>query len=293
MAKEWYRGVSGVARKVTTPYRGVGGVARKVTKGYRGVSGVARQFFAAGTPIANLSVGDSVYVNESGSPVEYIIVQKGIPSMDAYSYSWPTIVSDCYATTDGVWLMRKDVYPTSVLYCAKDASKYAVYSSSNLRSFLQNDVFAVYDSDVQAAIKSVKLPCWYFTANEEEYPGKIVPVNNKVFALSIWEMNISVPGTGVEFSGEKDDGSMSTEPSYEGVPLEYFLTDTENRAAANDKYWTRSAVGEGTPQRAFCIIGVGATYCYGTATGTGRYTRPVFVLPHETIIDDDRLVIGI
>lgn len=43
-----YRGVSGVARKVTKMYRGVSGVARNVKKGYRGVSGVARQFFGSG-----------------------------------------------------------------------------------------------------------------------------------------------------------------------------------------------------------------------------------------------------
>lgn len=40
-----YRGVSGVARKVTKVYRGVNGVARNVSKQYRGVSGVARNFF--------------------------------------------------------------------------------------------------------------------------------------------------------------------------------------------------------------------------------------------------------
>ena len=47
MAKGIYRGVSGVARKVTKQYRGVSGVARKVTKQYVGVSGVARQTFAS------------------------------------------------------------------------------------------------------------------------------------------------------------------------------------------------------------------------------------------------------
>ena len=45
MAKAWYEGIDGVARKVKQPYRSVDGVARKVTKGYRGVDGIARQFF--------------------------------------------------------------------------------------------------------------------------------------------------------------------------------------------------------------------------------------------------------
>lgn len=42
-----YRGVNGVARKVTKRYRGVNGVARKITKGYRGIAGVARRYFSS------------------------------------------------------------------------------------------------------------------------------------------------------------------------------------------------------------------------------------------------------
>lgn len=47
-----YRGVSGVARKVSKVYRGVSGVARKVTKQYRGVNGVARKFFDSIPPLS-------------------------------------------------------------------------------------------------------------------------------------------------------------------------------------------------------------------------------------------------
>lgn len=46
MAKAFYVGVGGVARKVKQPYIGVNSVARKVKKGYIGVNGVARCCFA-------------------------------------------------------------------------------------------------------------------------------------------------------------------------------------------------------------------------------------------------------
>lgn len=46
MAKAFYTGVSGVARKGKQPYLGVNSVARKIKSGCIGVGGVAREFFA-------------------------------------------------------------------------------------------------------------------------------------------------------------------------------------------------------------------------------------------------------
>lgn len=42
-----YRGINGVARKITKEYRGVDGVARKVGKAYRGIDGIARQYLGS------------------------------------------------------------------------------------------------------------------------------------------------------------------------------------------------------------------------------------------------------
>lgn len=44
MAKKYYIGVDGVARKIKKCYIGVDGVARKVVKGYVGVENIAREF---------------------------------------------------------------------------------------------------------------------------------------------------------------------------------------------------------------------------------------------------------
>ena len=80
MAKAFYIGVGGVARKVKQPYIGVNSVARKVKKGYIGVNGVARQFFSGGTPISSLAVGSTLYLNENGSSIPYLVVHQGKPS---------------------------------------------------------------------------------------------------------------------------------------------------------------------------------------------------------------------
>ena len=47
MGKGMYRGIGGVARKITKRYIGIGGVARNVKARYRGIGGVARQTFAS------------------------------------------------------------------------------------------------------------------------------------------------------------------------------------------------------------------------------------------------------
>lgn len=40
-----YRGINGVARRISKEYRGVNGVARKIVKAYRGINNVARKYF--------------------------------------------------------------------------------------------------------------------------------------------------------------------------------------------------------------------------------------------------------
>lgn len=53
-----WRGVGGVARKVTAEWRGVSGVARKIKAEWRGVSGVARKVF---------STAETTYLFNSGT----------------------------------------------------------------------------------------------------------------------------------------------------------------------------------------------------------------------------------
>ena len=49
--------------------------------------------------IGNLAVGNIVKVKESGTDIDYIIVQQGNPDATMYD-----------AGCDGTWLLRKDVY---------------------------------------------------------------------------------------------------------------------------------------------------------------------------------------
>lgn len=61
MAKRYYVGIDGVARKIKKCYIGVNGVARKVVKGYVGVEGIAREF------IETVEIGHYWLIDSSGT----------------------------------------------------------------------------------------------------------------------------------------------------------------------------------------------------------------------------------
>ena len=52
-----------------------------------------------GTSIGNLDVGTEITLNENGEPINYLIVNQGIPE-DSALYD---------ASCDGTWLLRKDI----------------------------------------------------------------------------------------------------------------------------------------------------------------------------------------
>ena len=52
-----------------------------------------------GTSIGNIDVGSEIILNENGAPINYLIVNQGIPEN-----------SSLYdASCDGTWLLRKDI----------------------------------------------------------------------------------------------------------------------------------------------------------------------------------------
>ena len=116
-----YHGVDGVAREVKKRYLGVDGVAREIIKGYVGVNGIARQFFKSGPVVAELPVGSSVFMMESGTnaKIEYIVVHQGIPDETVYD-----------ASCNGTWLLRKEPYMQDMTMVWEDASTTNDYKNS-------------------------------------------------------------------------------------------------------------------------------------------------------------------
>ena len=88
------------------------------------------------------TVGSIVKLKESGVLVDYIVVHQGKPSS----------VYD--ASCDGTWLLRKDCAETRQWH----SSSVNKLESSTIHSYLNSTFLGLFDKDIQAQIKQVKLP---------------------------------------------------------------------------------------------------------------------------------------
>lgn len=173
---------------------------------------------------SDYAVGESVFLMENGSPVEYLVVHQGLPS-DLYD-----------ASCDGTWLLRKDIYKNEVQW---NDSSLSNYPSSYVRNYLNGDFFTLFDSATQEAVKQVTIP--YCVGNG------VTTINSgsnglstKVFLLSGYECG----------------WTTTTNPYFpiDGTCLDYFEgcadTDVKRIAYYNDVscyWWLRSpytAIGD-------------------------------------------------
>ena len=273
MAKAQYIGVSGVARKVKQPYIGVSGVARKVKNGYIGVSGVARQFFAGGTPMSDLATGSSVYLNENGSPVEYLVVHQGLPS-SIYD-------SSC----DGTWLLRKKI----IYGMAWHTSVSNKLEGSNLQTWLNSTMFAKYDASVQNIVKEAKIPYRKGGGSTGTNQSGANGLSCKVFLLSGYEVGFttsnlsSVPVDGAKLS-YFESGTGTTANAKRVAELDEGITNTIYK-----RWWTRSPCTDGTSY--IVLVFSDGSIANDGALGV-RGVRPALILPYTALVDDSGLVIG-
>lgn len=268
MAKAIYIGVDNVARKVKQPYIGVDNVARKVKSGYIGVDNVARQFFSGGTPMGELEVGSSVYLNVDGVPWEFLVVHQGIPDATIYD-------SSC----DGTWLLMKSTYIQHQFRSAANKNVTSILNS-RINTYLNETFFNLLDVNIQGIIKQVKLPYTVSTSSiiTATYHGAD-GYDTTIFILG----NVEVGGTNTSDVGSK---------------LDYFIEGSSDEANArriatfNDgnegDWWLRTMNSENSAN---------VVYPDGSIVG-GYYqhysgeVRPAFILPSETLIDENFNVIA-
>ena len=96
----------------------------------------------ANKTISTLAVGSSAYLNVGGVKKEFLVVHQGKPS-SLYD-----------ASCDGTWLLMKDIYENRQWH----SSNVNKLESSTIHSYLNNTFLNLFDSNIQKAIKQVKLP---------------------------------------------------------------------------------------------------------------------------------------
>ena len=227
--------------------------------------GVALRF---GSPISTLPVGDSVYINVNNAKTEFLVVQQGKPS-------------SIYSTTfeNGTILLMKDIYENGQWHNATTNS----YENSTLHSYLNNDFLALFDTNVQNAIKQVKVPYRKGSGTSKTVTSGESGLSAKIFLLSMTEVGFS----------------ESYQPTNEGAKLSYFESGTGasaknkriaefNGTAAN--WWLRSPSCAAFSSGGACRVGADGTannpYCTNSIG-----VRPALVLPNTTLVDNQHNII--
>lgn len=222
-----------------------------------------------GTPLGDLAVGSSIYLNENGSPVDYIVVNQGIPSNSSLYDS----------SCDGTWLLRKDCYEQRQWHSSDSNS----YKASTIYTYLNGTFFGLFDGDIQNAIQQVKIPYVNGTAANSVYTisSGTEGLAVKVFLLSGYEIGFT-------------QGNAHIGIPIDGSKLDYFTdgsgADTKRIAYLNGAtvhWWTRSPfVSNGSPDTTVTATKTGAWsngYCSTTIYGV----RPALILPSNAKLQDD------
>lgn len=209
---------------------------------------------------SDLTVGTVVKLMESGTAVEYIVVNQGVPS-NSNLYN-----SSC----NGTWLLRKDIHSKRAW---DSGSGDDAYKTSTINTWLNGDFFNSLGSIEQSTIKQVQIPYYSLSLG-----NPIFNLTCKVFLLGGYELGWTT----------RDYGFFPVD----GAKLDYFESGTEtsanNKRIANlngsaDFWWLRSPNTDNTSD-VWCILNNG--HCNGRYGASSSYgIRPALILPSTAKFD--------
>ncbi len=222
----------------------------------------------ASVALGTKAIGSTVKLKVNGTLRDFIVVHKGKPG------------SIYDASCDGVWLLTKDCYEAKRWH----SSNVNDYANSEVHSYLNSTFLNLFDADIRAQIKQVKLPYRAGSGYGKTVTSGASGLSTKIFLLSSTEVNL-VHGY---------------EPTNEGACLSYFSgtvqngADTKRVANYNGSavsWWLRSP---------YCHSSYGATnaldvhsdgsWSSSDCSYTGWYLRPALVLPSNLLTSDDGTV---
>lgn len=205
------------------------------------------------------AVGSIVKLKVGGTAKEFIVVHQGKPS-SVYDES-----------CNGTWLLMKDIYENRV-WQSGNINK---YESSDIHSYLNNTFLKLFDSNIQGAIKQVKLPYRKNggSGGTTQQGANGLPCN--IFLLSAPEVHYE----------------QTYIDSGEGAALSYFASCVTNGADSKRvaylsgsaaRWWLRSPYTLNT-NYVCCVYSNG--YCDGSNASNSYGIRPALVLPQDMEVD--------
>lgn len=215
--------------------------------------------------LGTVSVGTVVKINESGKPINYIVVNQGLPSA---MYD-----SSC----NGTWVLRQDIYKLD----AWDTNNYNALSGSDIISDMA-DMLSLYDSFIQSSIKTVKIPYCEGGGTPHIHSGGS-GLQCQIFPLSGYEIGFT--------------NSVSPDLPIDGAVLSYF-NGTNNTGKdpkrifdynnSPTQWWLRS------PFLNKNNVSVNVTVSGGFSTNSSdTYLGiiPAFILPQNLYVENDGSVV--
>lgn len=236
----------------------IGGTGYDIKKGRTLIGGTGYDI-SFGTPLGELAVKTSVYMNVDGVRTEWKVAHQGIPDATIYDDS-----------CNGTWLLMKDIYEER-----EWASSSVYYANSSTHSYLNETFLGLLDSNIQAAVKQVNLPCFIV-----EYGKRYIsPLSTKIFLLSGYECGWTT----------SDDGNFPVE----GAKLSCFDSSSSGNSGRIAYYngtatgwWLRSRYTNTLYTLTWYVTSNGG--CSNVLYSKTKGVRPALVLdPEETLVDGD------
>lgn len=214
--------------------------------------------------LSTKAVGSTVKLKVNGTAKEFIVVHQGKPS-SVYDES-----------CNGTWLLMKDIYENRV-WQSGNINK---YESSDIHSYLNNTFLKLFDSNIQGAIKQVKLPYRKNGGSGGTTQQGANGLPCKIFLLSAPEVHYE----------------HSYIDSGEGAALSYFASCVTNNADSKRvaylngsaaRWWLRSPYTFSTGN--VWLVRSSGDYYYINASNS-RGIRPALILPSTLLVSDDGTV---
>ena len=214
--------------------------------------------------LSSKAIGSTIKLKVNGSAKDFIVVHQGKPS---------SVYDD---SCSGTWLLMKDIYENRQWH-SSDTNDYA---NSTIHSYLNSTFLAMLDSNIQKAIKQVKLPYRKGSGTSTTVTSGSNGLPAKIFLLSATEMSFN----------------FSYMPSGEGAELAYFKgcadnsSDSKRVAYLNGsaaRWWLRSPDCGYSNVALYVIPNGDWSHNYCSASGG---IRPALILPSTLLVSDDGTV---
>lgn len=214
--------------------------------------------------LSSKAIGSTIKLKVNGSAKDFIVVHQGKPS---------SVYDD---SCSGTWLLMKDIYENRQWH-SSDTNDYA---NSTIHSYLNSTFLAMLDSNIQKAIKQVKLPYRKGSGTSTTVTSGSNGLPAKIFLLSATEMSFN----------------FSYMPSGEGAELAYFKGCADNSSdskrvaylnGSSTVWWLRSPCCDGFGSALY--VGSNGDW-YSNYCSYSCGIRPALILPSTLLVSDDGTV---